>query len=133
MLLEGGKRMGLVDIASDTRAALFKTIDAGRMIGANPKATAKLIEQFVPAGRFTNAGVGYRSRLIARTETLHSARISTVQVYRSAPQVNFCVAFDGESDEECAARNGAIFTFDEAEAEANGTHPNCVLAFGPYA
>jgi hypothetical protein len=131
MLEQGGKRMGLVDITGDTKSALLKVIDDGRILGANPKVTAKLIEQYVPAGRFTNAGAGYRARMIARTETLHSARISSLEVYRASPQVKECMAFDGESDEECAARNGAVFTFDEAEAEANDTHPNCVLAFGP--
>jgi SPP1 gp7 family putative phage head morphogenesis protein len=109
----------------------MKVIDVGRKLGVNPNQTAKLIEQFVPAGRFTEAGAGYRARMIARTETLHAARISSLEVYRTAPQVKEVIAFDGESDEECAARNGSTFTFDEAEAEANGTHPNCVLAFGP--
>lgn len=131
MLARGGKRMGLVDIAGDTKAALLKAVDDGRALGANPNVTAKLIRAYVPAGRFTNAGSGYRARMIARTETLHSARISSLEVYRSSPLVREVVAFDGESDEECAARNGAVFTFDEAEAEANDTHPNCVLAFGP--
>lgn len=131
LLSEGGKRAGLVDIAGEAKQSIFDAIEDGRAAGLNPRETAKLLEEYVPAGRFRNAGVRYRSQLIARTEAVHAQRISSIELYRGSPVVKETVAFDGEEDEECAARNGESFTFDEAEAEAEGTHPNCVLAFGP--
>lgn len=131
LLSEGGKRTGLLDIAGEAKKSIFDAIEDGRAAGLNPRETAKLLEEYVPAGRFRKAGVRYRSQLIARSEAVHAQRISSIELYRDSPVVKETVAFDGEGDEECAARNGESFTFDEAEAEANGTHPNCVLAFGP--
>jgi len=128
---KGGKRLGLMDIEEDTKIALFNVIKEAREKGLNPRVIARMIEQHVPKGRFVNAGSTYRSKLIARTETLNAQRISTIASYRESPSVHSCIAFDGESDEECAARNGETFTFDEAEVEAEGTHPNCVLCFAP--
>lgn len=131
-LLElGGKRVGLLDIAGETKDALFSVIEEGRAQGLNPRETAKYIERYVPRGRFVRAGSHYRAQLIARTEALHAQRISSLELYRGSPVVKEVVAFDGEDDEECAARNGQTFSFDDAELEAEETHPNCVLAFGP--
>lgn len=127
----GGKRIGLLDIPGDTKTALFNVIRESREKGFNPTAIGRLIEEFVPKGRFVNSGSTYRSQLIARTETLHAQRISSIASYRESPAVEMVVAFDGEEDNECADRNGEIFTFEEAEMEADGTHPNCVLCFAP--
>jgi hypothetical protein len=127
----GGKRMGLLDLERDVKDSLFKVLDAGRELGLNPRTTAQWIEYMVPRGRFIHAGARYRSQLIARTETMHAGRIATLESYRASPVVEKVIAFDGDSDEECAERNGSEMTFDEAEEAAESTHPNCVLAFGP--
>lgn len=131
LLSEGGKQAGLIDIAGEAKQSIFDAIEDGRTAGLNPRDTAKLLEDYVPAGRFRHAGVRYRSQLIARTEALNAQRVSSIDMYRSSPVVKETVAFDGDEDEECSARNGETFTFDDAEVEAEGTHPNCVLAFGP--
>jgi putative component of membrane protein insertase Oxa1/YidC/SpoIIIJ protein YidD len=131
MLDLGGKRMGLLDIPGDVKDSLFKVLDAGRELGLNPRTTASWIEYLVPRGRFIHAGSKYRAQLIARTETMNASRISTVRMFRDSPVVNKVIAFDGDSDEECAERNGSEMTFDEAEEASESTHPNCVLAFGP--
>lgn len=131
ILAQGGRRLGLLDIVGDTRAALFRAIQQGYDLGLNPRETAKLIRDIVPEGRFVNAGARYRAQLITRTETLHAQRMSSLERYRDA-KLRQVMVFDGESDEICAARNGEIMTLDEAEAEMNSTHPNCVMAFGPW-
>lgn len=133
ILLKGGQRIGLVDIAGDTKRSLLKVINVGRELGLNPRKTASLIEQFVPAGRFTFAGKQYRSQMISRTETLSAVREASVQSYKYSKTVEMVIAFDGEEfDETCASRNGEVFTIEEAEMENGNTHPNCVLAWGPY-
>lgn len=132
ILKTGGRRLGLLDIKGDTKKALFDVIEEGRLKGLNPRRVGRLIEQYVPRGPYVKAGSRYRSELIARTETLHAQRISTIEAYKSTNYIKEVVALDGDSDEECAARNGETFTFDEAEVEADNTHPNCVLAFAPY-
>jgi hypothetical protein len=131
ILKRGGTRAGLLDISGDTKTAIFRAIEEGRELGLNPRDTAKLFEDHVPAGRFTNAGSSYRAKLIARTEVLEGQRRSSIDLYRTSPVVKNVVAFDGDNDEECAARNGQVFTFDEAEIEADEEHPNGTLAFGP--
>lgn len=132
ILEKGGRRIGLVDIAGDTRRALLKVIDVGRELGMNPRKTALLIEHFVPSGRFTLAGKQYRSQMIARTETLSAVREASVQTYKFSRTVEKVIAFDGEEfDENCASRNGEIFGLDAAELENGNCHPNCVLCWGP--
>jgi SPP1 gp7 family putative phage head morphogenesis protein len=133
MLEAGGLRKGLLDIEGDTKAALFRALDHAREAGLNPREVAKLVQGVVPEGRFVHAGPAYRSQLIARTEMRSAANRSSIEHYRTTNVIQHVVAFDGDSDEECAVRNGSIFTLDEAEIEDANTHPNCVLAFGPVA
>ncbi len=118
-------------MVGDTRTALFHVLEIGRDQGLNPRETARAIQKFIPSGRFVNAGPKYRAQLISRTETLHSMRMASLEQYAAAPNVDEVVAFDGDQDEECAARNGQTFSVGDATVEAEATHPNCVLAFGP--
>lgn len=127
----GGRRIGLLDIEEDTKRALFNILEEGRGQGLNPRETAKLIEEHVPEGRFVNAGPSYRAELIARTETIEAQRISSLKMYEDSPAVKKVVAFDGDGDATCAARNGTEYTFADAETESAATHPNCVLSWAP--
>ena len=130
----GGRRAGLLDITGETRQAIFRALADGRAAGEGPPALARRIRSQVPAGRFTNAGPRYRANLIARTETLHAQRVSSLETYRASDVVTGVVAFDnqtGYGDEECVARDGRVFTFEEAEAEMAAEHPQGTLNFGP--
>jgi len=71
-----------------------------------------------------------RAELIARTETGTVLNESTVAGYRKSGRVKRVRVFDGDEDEDCAARNGQIWTLDEAEAFPL-CHPNGTLAFAP--
>ena len=128
----GAARTGLVDMDSGTEAALRKVLEVGRELGLGTRDLGRLIEHYVPAGRFVHAGSGYRSRMIAATETLEASRHSSLAVYGESPVVERVMAFDGVNhDAECEQRNGEIFTLPEAEVENGKTHPSCVLAWGP--
>ena len=130
----GGRRAGLLDITGETRQAIFRSLADGRAAGEGPPALARRIRSQVPAGRFTNAGPKYRAQLIARTETLHAQRVSSLETYRASDVVTGVVAFDNQTeygDEECVARDGRVFTFEEAEAEMAAEHPQGTLNFGP--
>jgi hypothetical protein len=132
VLQTGGTRAeSLLDITQSVREALFNALDEGRQLGVNPKEMATVVEHWIPKGKFRYAGSSYRARLIARTETMYAQRYGSIQMYRSSPSVNQCVAMDGDEDELCAARNGEYFSFDEAELEADNEHPNGTLCFGP--
>lgn len=132
MKTTGALRTGLIDMDAGTTAALRKVLEVGRELGISPRKMGSLIEHYVPAGRFVNAGSAYRSRMIAATETLEASRHSSLAVYSESPVVDNVMAFDGvEHDQECKERNGEIFTVPEAEVENGKTHPSCVLAWAP--
>src|SRR4029077_12156105 len=69
-----------------------------------------------------------RAETIARTETMLSYNRATVTGYGEFG-VTHLLAYDGDGDEECAARNGLEFTIDEAEAIED--HPNGPLVWSP--
>jgi hypothetical protein len=128
----GATRTGLVDMDSGTEAALRKVLEVARELGVSPRDAGRLIEHYVPAGRFVHAGSGYRSRMIATTETLEASRHGSLAVYGESPVVDRVMAFDGvEHDAQCEERDGEIFTLPQAEMENSNTHPSCVLAWGP--
>lgn len=136
----GGRQLGLVDLTAQTRQALFEVLAEARAEGLGPIEAARRIRRFVGAGRFTGmererqgAGVRYRSELIARTETLHAQRVSVAEAGRQAGFTRY-LAFDnrtGFGDEECVARDGQEFSYDEMIAETAAEHPNGTLSFAP--
>ena len=130
----GGRRAGLLDITGDTRQAIFRSLSDGRAAGEGPPALARRIRAGVPAGRFTNAGPKYRAQLISRTEVKWAQNQSSIATYRESDVVTGLLAFDnqtGYDDAECIARNGRVFTFEQAEAEMASEHPNATLSWGP--
>ena len=130
----GGRRAGLLDITGETRQAIFRSLSDGRAAGEGPPALARRIRSQVPSGRFTNAGPKYRAQLISRTETKYAQNVSSLQTYRQSDVVTGLLAFDNQTgfgDDECVARDGRIFTFDEAESELATEHPQGTLSFGP--
>lgn len=70
----------------------------------------------------------YRAEMIARTETMLSYNRATVSGYKEFG-VRYLVAYDGDQDEQCAARNGNEFTV--AEAQEIADHPNGTLVWSP--
>ena len=134
ILRTGGKRMGLVDIAEDTKRAIFRALEEGRSLGEGPPALTRRIRDQVPAGRFGNAGPQYRARMIARTETKFAQNASSLEIYKASDVVTGMLAFDNQTgfdDDECTLRDGKVFTFDEAESEMSAEHPNGTLSFSP--
>ena len=130
----GGRRAGLLDITGETRQAIFRSLADGRAAGEGPPALARRIRSQVPAGRFTNAGSKYRAELIARTETKHAQRISSLETYRASDVVDAILIFDaqlGPSDAECEMLNQQVVTFEEAERLIGTEHPNGTRDIAP--
>jgi SPP1 gp7 family putative phage head morphogenesis protein len=73
----------------------------------------------------------YRAEMIARTETMNVYNSAALDSYREfgMEQVQ---AIDGDGDPECAARDGQVFSLDEAAAETEAEHPNGTLDWTPY-
>lgn len=70
----------------------------------------------------------YRGELIARTETNQALNYTSITSY-AAYGVNAVQAIDGDYDEVCAARNGQVFTLEEAANIED--HPNGTLDWNP--
>jgi hypothetical protein len=140
VVAQGGTRLGLVDLTTQTRAALFDALAKARADGLGPVQASRLIRRYVPAGRFTaleaeraGAGVKYRAELIARTETKFAQNVSTAAAGDAAGFERY-LAFDnrtGFGDDDCVARDGQEFSRDEMLAEITDEHPNGTLSFAP--
>lgn len=140
VVASGGRQLGLIDLTEQTRTALFDALASAREQGLGPVESARRIRQYVSAGRFTGmeaeqpgAGVRYRSELIARTETLHAQRVSVAEAGRAAGFTHY-LAFDnrtGFGDEECVAREGETFSYDDMLVATNEEHPNGTLNWAP--
>ena len=134
VLAVGGTQRGLADFSGQARRSLFRAIRQAREEGEGPIALARRIRQQVPAGRYINAGARRRAVLIARTETKHAQRVSQLEAYQGSDVIQGVIAVDaqlGETDDDCMARNGQVFTIQEAQAEMDEEHPNGTLDFVP--
>lgn len=132
ILREGGMRVGLLDIEKQLRDSIYKALAEAREAGEGWAEAANRIRRYVPSGRFVKAGTGYRSQLIARTETSNAQRQVQLKAYEAHPEVKAVELMDGllsDSDAECEARNGEVVSF--AEAEAIEEHPAGTLMFMP--
>ena len=69
-----------------------------------------------------------RAETIARTETALSYNRAALDAYKEF-SVRNVIAYDGDFDEECAARNGQEFTVEEAFGIED--HPNGTLDWAP--
>lgn len=128
-----GSHLNLPDIEPQARAAIGRAIEEGFARGENPVATARRIRQYVPAGRFVHAGSAYRSKLIARSETMNLQRAATLAAYDSNARITDIQIRDGllsDSDADCIARNGTIVPKAQAAA-VKPLHPQCTLSFSP--
>jgi len=116
----------ITGINGTTRDAVRGIIASGISDGLTAQDIADSIET-LPA--FDEA----RAELVARTETGYAYNSASVRSYREYG-VEKVQIFDGDGDPICAdalARNGGIWTVDEAESDPLG-HPNCTRDFAPY-
>lgn len=110
----------IVGIADTTKEQIRGAVERGLGEGLSPAKIAAQIRESAPDISRS------RAMTILRTETREMYNGGTLLAYDEAG-VKKVEALDSDEDEECAARNGQIFTIEEAaEVEA---HPNCVLAW----
>lgn len=134
VVLAGGKRMGLLDISGDAKAAIFRALRDARAEGEGADGMARRIRQYVPEGPYRHAGTEYRSRMIARTETKYAQNVSTLAAYTKSDVVRAVRAYDNQTgfgDDECTARDGREYPISEAGGLTASEHPNGTLSWGP--
>ena len=133
LLTYGGQR--IKDINDRTLQALTLQLAEGTRRGYSIN---QLIDGVPDEGYTGVAGVAldngtpafdpYRAEMIARTETMLSYNRATVTSYGEFG-VTHLLAYDGDQDEECAARDGQEFTVEEAADIED--HPNGTLVWSP--
>ena len=134
IVASGGKRVGLLDLDEQTRAAVFDALAEGRSEGEGIDQLADRIEHLVESGPWLEAST--RARIIARTETKYAQNLSTIERAKAAGVQRF-VVFDGRlgpgrSDPDHIARDGSIVAAAEADAMIAAEHPNGTLSLAPY-
>ena len=136
----GGKKASLGP-ASKRAVELALTRGAGRVTRINAftrEGLRSLIGQAVKDG-LSPAEAGkrvaewsgfdeYRAERIARTELMFAYNAAAIDSY-GAMGVEKVEAIDGDDDEECAERNGQVYTLDEAASIED--HPNGTLDWMP--
>lgn len=130
---QGGKRVGLLDMSNMTKSHMFDLIKKGRSDGLGPDAIARSIRDEIPKGPWANSQI--RSDIIAKTETKFAQNTSAIANYKASGVVTGLQAFDnlvGYNDEDCMARDGKVFSFEDAELETANEHPNGTLTWAPY-
>lgn len=110
-------------ITESTRDMLRQTVERGVKEGLS---TDDLAQEIQDDYAFSD----WRAKTVARTETGTAFNRGSIDGYRSTGLVDMVEVFDGDSDPECQAANGQVWTLDYAEAHPL-EHPNCVRAFGP--
>lgn len=104
-----------------TRDSISRVIRDGVAEGLSPAQLGDAIE--------AAAGLDeYRAELISRTETMLAYNDAAIGTYREFG-VGQVQAIDGDMDEECAARNGNVYSLDEASGISD--HPNGTLDWIP--
>ncbi len=132
ILTAAGTRRGLLDLAQQTKDAVYKALTDGRAVGEGAAELAARIEDLVAAGPWTTPEI--RATVIARTETKYAQNRSSLEAYRDSPNVVGVRVFDaqlGPTDAECEELNGQIVSVEEAEYLADNEHPNGTRSFAP--
>jgi SPP1 gp7 family putative phage head morphogenesis protein len=119
-------------INETTRAKIQDAIVRGLEAGSTINDVADSIEGI---GAVTIGGLDlgslfdeYRAEMIARTELMDAYNSSAIASYTDAG-IDYVQAIDGDGDPECAARDGEIYSSDDADSIED--HPNGTLDWVP--
>ena len=144
IVAKGGTDLLSMDIQGQTRKALFRGLAESRAAGYHPSsaATRRLIQRHVTAGRFTKMvdrfgkpnGHIYRSKLIARTETMYAQNESAMATYEASDAVQQGEIVDNQTgfgDADCTARNGFVGSLTNVAATLPRNIPRAPLGCFP--
>jgi HK97 family phage portal protein len=122
----GDRITGINDTTRDALLATVRDVVAeGTDQGLGPSEIADRLTDAVDGMTIWN---DERAERIARTETMFAYNDAALQSYAEFG-VEKVEALDGDYDEECAARNGQVFSLEEALAIED--HPNGTLDWAP--
>lgn len=134
IIAEGGRRLGLVDLSKQTRARLFRELSLGRELQESVPQLVRRIRNGVSAGPWSSPQV--RAEIIARTETRHAQRTSSLMAYQESGVVQRVLVLDnrvgfhdpgqpGENiDDGCVFWDGREIPIEDAGEVMSADHPN---------
>lgn len=125
VLETGGKRIKLVDLPAGVEADIRAAVARGRAAGSGTDVIARDIREHVGQTR---------AETIARTEAKYAQNISSMEAYKKSEVVTALRAFDnqtGYDDDDCVARDGGVFSFEEAARITEDEHPRGTLSWAP--
>lgn len=160
VIAKGGRHFALINVDKQTQDGIFKALAQGRTEGLGPREIARQIRYNVEgSGMYPGvykdaydraiargwseakaqlagdkAARQYRAEVISRTETKYAQNVSTLESAKASGTFDSMIAFDsqkGSFDEECDARNGQYYSFEEAEEQTALEHPNGTLSWSP--
>ena len=108
-------------INATTREGIRRLVAEAIERGLSPAEAGKLVREWAGFDE-------YRAERIARTELMFAYNAAALDSY-GAMGVTEVEAIDGDEDDECAERNGRVFTLEEAEGIED--HPNGTLDWAP--
>lgn len=108
-------------INQTTRESITQLIETGIQDGLSPAELGSLIEDATPFG-------AARAEMIARSETMLAYNETALRTYGQY-EVAQVQAIDGDTDAECAARDGNVYALDDAYNITD--HPNGTLDWVP--
>jgi hypothetical protein len=111
----------VTNVSEWTRMNLRRLIADAVEQGLSPKEAGDVVESWSGFDE-------YRAERIARTEMMFAYNASSLATY-SEYGVRSVEAIDGDDDEECAARNGQVYSIMEAQSIED--HPNGTLDWVP--
>ena len=114
----------IVGISDTTRQAVRDALVAGAREAEGVDGIAKRIRALPEFDR-------KRARVVARTELGNSQIEASFTSYKQSGAVAGVRVLDGDYDEECAHRNGQVFSLAAAHGEPRLLHPNCTAAWLP--
>jgi phage portal protein BeeE len=115
-------------INARTKDAVKDFIVKGLDDGLSPAELADMIEAGVLLDNGAPAFDEYRAEVIARTELMDAYNGAALGTYTDVGLTEV-QAIDGDGDEECAARDGEVFSIEEADGIED--HPNGTLDWVP--
>jgi len=132
VLSRGAARVTRINRATrdEVAAILADAVEAGALLAdvADAIESGSDLTPLIGRSGGVVADTAYRAEMIARTELMDAYNASALYSYADAG-IGMVQAIDGDGDEECAARNGRVFSVDEADSIED--HPNGTLDWVP--
>ena len=135
---DGNFSSRLWNVTNETWEKVREELTRALANGQQPQTTRKRLEELLTEGHNPNArgsgGITYDVERIIRTETAKASTQADLVRWREAgvTKVQWHAAFEKNTCEHCADRDGRVYELKEAILDEPPLHPNCRCYFAAY-